>query len=104
MGSRTYFSVSQQLRSELSLKWGNTVYTFNRKEVAEANRNTDAKLSFKLSDFYTDDQTALLQLDKLLNKGKCDDDGEFVKKHLKNFKKNTQIQFFFRSEMETRWH
>ena len=95
MGSRTYFSVSQQLRSELSLKWGNTVYTFDRKEVAEANRNTDAKLSFKLSDFYTDDQTALLQLDKLLNKGKCDDDGEFVKKNIVKIQKEYPNSILF---------
>ena len=52
-----------------------------------------------MSDFYTDDQTALLQLDKLLNKGKCDDDGEFVKKHRKNSKRIPK----FNSFSDQRW-
>ena len=52
-----------------------------------------------MSDFYTADQTALLQLDKLLNKGKCDDDGEFVKKHRKNSKRIPK----FNSFSDQRW-
>ena len=38
----------------------------------EAQRETDTKLSFQLSNFYSTDVQAQLELDKLILKGRCD--------------------------------
>ena len=53
-----------------------TVQVSNRTDIMEAQRETDTKLSFKLSDFYGSDAIAQLELDRLINKGRCDKETE----------------------------
>ena len=62
------------------IDWGfnrvGTVQVSNRTDIMEAQRETDTKLSFKLSDFYGSDAIAQLELDRLINKGRCDKETE----------------------------
>ena len=49
---------------------------YNRNDVMEAQRETDTKLSFQLSNFYSTDVQAQLLLDKCIIKGRCDTEKE----------------------------
>ena len=49
---------------------------YNRNDVMEAQRETDTKLSFQLSNFYSTDVQAQLLLDKCIIKGRCDQEKE----------------------------